>query len=235
MKKTLYLIPTPLHEDTLSSLPAHTIEVIHSLDVFIVERAKTCRRFVSKTKPPKPIHDMIFVELDKHDPGANFPIIKDLFATHNRVGFMSEAGCPGVADPGSEFVWQAHNMGIAVIPLTGPSSILLALMASGLNGQNFHFHGYLSPKKDQVKKDIQRLEKDSRPKSCTQIFIETPYRNKAMIDALMNTLNPETKLCIAANITAPDAYIQSHTIRQWKTSTLPDLHKIPCIFLLLGG
>ena len=235
MKKTLYLIPTPLHEDTLSSLPAHTIEVIHSLDVFIVERAKTCRRFISKTKPPKAIHDMVFVELDKHDPGANYPIIKNLFAEHDRVGFMSEAGCPGVADPGSEFVWQAHTMGIAVVPLTGPSSILLALMASGLNGQNFHFHGYLSPKKDQVKKDIQRLEKTSRPKSCTQIFIETPYRNKAMIEALLNTLNPDTKLCIAANITAPDAYIQSHTIRQWKTITLPDLHKIPCIFLLLGG
>ena len=178
---------------------------------------------------------MIFVELDKHDLSANYPIIKELFTEHDRVGFMSEAGCPGVADPGSEFVWQAHNMGIAVVPLTGPSSIILALMASGLNGQNFHFHGYLSPKKDQVKKDILHLEKTSRPKSCTQIFIETPYRNKPMIESLLNTLNPETKLCIAANITAPDAYIQSHTIRQWKKTTIPDLHKIPCIFLLLGG
>ncbi len=234
MKKILYLIPTPLHEDTLSSLPAHTIEVIHSLDAFIVEKAKTCRRFVSKTKHPKPIHDLDFIELDKHDPVANLPIIKDAFAHYDRVGFMSEAGCPGVADPGSQYVWEAHGKDIQVIPLTGPSSILLALMASGLNGQNFHFHGYLSPKKDLLKKHLQRLEKESRSSQTTHIFIETPYRNKAMVETLLTSLHPETKLCIAANITSPDEYIQSHRISKWKKMTLPDLHKIPTIFLISG-
>lgn len=232
MKKILYLIPTPLHEETLTSLPAHTIEIIHQLDAFIVEKAKTCRRFISKTKHPKPIHDLTFYELDKHDPVANLNIIKDIFANFDHVGFMSEAGCPGVADPGSQYVWEAHGKGIQVIPLTGPSSILLALMASGMNGQNFHFHGYLSPKKDLLKKNLQHLEKASRASQTTQIFIETPYRNKGMIETLLTSLHPETKLCIAANITAPDEYIQTRRIHQWKKSKMPDLHKIPCIFLI---
>jgi len=235
LKKTLYLIPTPLAEDTVRSLPTHTIEVIHRLEVFIVEKAKTCRRFVSATKHPKPIHDLIFVELDKHDPVANVPIIESLFAEHNEVGFMSEAGCPGVADPGSEYVWQAHEKDIQVIPLVGPSSILLALMASGLNGQNFQFHGYLSPKKDLLRKNLINLEKSSRPQYTTQIFIETPYRNRGMIETLLSSLHPDTKLCIAANITGPDEYIRTHRIRKWKRVEMPDLHKIPCIFLIAGS
>ena len=136
MKKTLYLIPTPLYGETLSNLPSQTVETIHGLDAFIVERAKTCRRFVSKIGHPKAIKELIFVELDKHDPESDKTIMKTLFAKHDHVGLMSEAGCPGVADPGSLFVSQAHDMGILVIPLVGPSSILLALMASGLNGQN---------------------------------------------------------------------------------------------------
>jgi len=235
LKKKLYLIPTPLAADTLSSLPSHTIDIIHRLEVFIVEKAKTCRRFVSATKHPMPIHDLIFVELNKHDPVANLPIIKSLFADYDEVGFMSEAGCPGVADPGSEFVWQAHEKGIEVVPLVGPSSILLALMASGLNGQNFQFHGYLSPKKDQLRRELLHLEKTSRPQYTTQIFIETPYRNRAMIEILFNSLHPDTKLCIAANITGPDSYIRTYRIRQWKNIKLPDFHKIPCIFLFAGS
>ena len=232
MKKTLYLIPTPLYGETLSNLPSQTVETIHGLDAFIVERAKTCRRFVSKIGHPKAIKELIFVELDKHDPESDKTIMKTLFAKHDHVGLMSEAGCPGVADPGSLFVSQAHDMGILVIPLVGPSSILLALMASGLNGQNFCFHGYISPKKEQIKKDIQVLERASRNKKETQIFIETPYRNKAMIAALLSTLHPDTRLCIAANISAPDEYIRSHSVKQWKETKMPDLHKIPCIFLI---
>ena len=232
MKKTLYLIPIPLHEDGIYSLPQHTIDTIHRLDAFIVEKAKTCRRFVAKTRPPRPIHDMLFMEMDKHDPVNNLPIIKDIFADHDEVGLMSEAGCPGVADPGSMFVRQAHHQGIKVVPLTGPSSILLALMASGMNGQNFQFQGYLSPKKDQLRKDILALEKIAKQKQSTQIFIETPYRNKAMIELLFSTLHPDTLVCIAANITAPTEFIQTHTIKQWKSTQLPDLHKIPCIFLM---
>ena len=232
MKKTLYLIPIPLHEDGIYSLPQHTIDTIHRLEAFIVEKAKTCRRFVAKTKPPRAIHDMTFMEMDKHDPVNNIPIIKEIFANHDEVGLMSEAGCPGVADPGSMFVRQAHHLGIQVVPLTGPSSILLALMASGMNGQDFHFQGYLSPKKDLLRKNILSLEKAAQQQQTTQIFIETPYRNKAMIELLFSTLHPDTLLCIAANITAPTEYIQTHSIKQWKNAQLPDLHKIPCIFLI---
>jgi 16S rRNA (cytidine1402-2'-O)-methyltransferase len=172
------------------------------------------------------------MEMDKHDPLNNIPIIKEIFADHDEVGLMSEAGCPGVADPGRMFVRQAHHQGIKVIPLTGPSSILLALMASGMNGQSFQFQGYLSPKKDQLRKDILSLEKTAQQQQSAQIFIETPYRNRAMIELLLSTLHPDTLLCIAANITAPTEYIQTHTIQQWKNTQLPDLHKIPCIFLI---
>ena len=218
--------------DSLHSLPQHTIDTIHRLEAFIVEKAKTCRRFVAKTKHPRVIQELTFVEMDKHDPINNLPIIKDIFADFDEVGLMSEAGCPGVADPGGLFVKEAHERGIQVIPLTGPSSILLALMASGMNGQNFHFQGYLSPKKDQLRKDLLSLEKTSKQQKSTQIFIETPYRNKAMIETLLASLHPDTRLCIAANITAPTEYIQTHTIRNWGKTTLPDLHKIPCLFLI---
>lgn len=232
MKKTLYLIPIPLHEEGLHSLPQHTLDRIHSLEAFIVEKAKTCRRFVSKTKHPRVIQELTFVEMDKHEPSNNLHIIKDIFAQFDQVGLMSEAGCPGVADPGSLFVKQAHEQGIQVLPLTGPSSILLALMASGMNGQNFHFQGYVSPKKEQLRKDLLALEKASKHQGSTQIFIETPYRNRAMIEMLLSSLHPDTRLCIAANITGPTEFIQTHTIRQWKQIDIPDLHKIPCIFLI---
>jgi len=218
--------------ESLHSLPQHTIDTIHRLEAFIVEKAKTCRRFVSKTDHPRVIQELTFVEMDKHDPINNLPIIKDIFADFDEVGLMSEAGCPGVADPGGLFVKEAHERGIQVIPLTGPSSILLALMASGMNGQNFHFQGYLSPKKDQLRKELLSLEKISKQQKSTQIFIETPYRNKAMIETLLSSLHPDTRLCIAANITAPTEYIKTNTIHDWKKASLPDLHKIPCLFLI---
>ncbi len=231
-KGKLYLIPTPLGPDAVSTIPEYVIQILHRLEYFIAERAKTARHFIKSTKPIKAFSELHFSELNKHTPPE---AIADFLAPASKgydIGLLSEAGCPGVADPGAEIVRIAHQSDIEVIPLVGPSSILLALMASGMNGQSFAFQGYLSPKPFDLAKDLKRAEQLSVKLNQTQIFIETPYRNNKFIEQALKTLSPHTRLCIAANLTCENQYVKTRTIKAWKANKLPDLHKIPAIFLI---
>jgi len=230
----LYLIPTPLGEEGLSSLPQTTIDIIHQLEVFIVERAKTARRFIKTTNPPRAIGELQVFELDKHQQSSDRQLFKEALALGKDIGFLSEAGCPGVADPGATIVQMAHEEGMEVVPLVGPSSILLALMASGMNGQNFSFQGYLPQAKSDLTRELKRLEQLSGKKRQTQIMIETPYRNKSFIEQAFAILHPNTRFCIAADLTLPTQYIATKTIKEWRKSPPPDLHKRPAIFLIQG-
>ena len=229
----LYLIPTPLGQGAIHSLPAYVIERIHQLRYFIAERARTARRFVKATSPPHAISELTFFELDKHQPEASLAqFLAPLMEGHD-MGLLSEAGCPGVADPGAQMVRIAHQRSIEVVPMVGPSSILLALMASGMNGQSFCFHGYLSPKKPNLAKDLRRLEQQARKQRQTQLFIETPYRNQQVVEVALQTLGPDTHLGIAADLTLDTQYIASRPIAQRRKAKRPDLHKRPSVFMLL--
>ncbi len=231
-KGKLYLIPTPLGEGAVETLPQQVIEILHSLDVFIAERAKTARRFIKATSPVKPFSELTFYEITKHTPAAERQqFLADADMGRN-IGLLSEAGCPGVADPGAIVVQTAHQRGIEVVPLVGPSSIILGLMASGLNGQHFCFHGYLPPKKPELQKELKFLEQRVFKHRQTQIFIETPYRNTGLIEAALQALSPDMLFCIAADLTLPTEYVRTLTIAQWRKTPLPDLHKRPAIFLI---
>ncbi len=231
---TLFLIPTYLADGTAEQvLPPVIRDVITTTDVFFVENVRTARRFISSLKTSRIIDDTLFYDLDKNTPEADTRRqLADLLAQNRNAGVMSEAGCPGVADPGAVAVKIAHQLGIRVEPLVGPSSILLALMASGLNGQSFVFHGYLPIDRPDRIKRLQQLDNEAKTKRQTQLFIETPYRNNPLLADMLATCAPDTRLCIAANVTAPDALIQTRTIADWKNHK-PDLHKIPTVFLLL--
>lgn len=232
MKGQIYLIPTPLGEDALHTIPPYVVEIIHRLDTFVVERAKTARHFIKATLPPYPLSSLTVLEIDENTQAVDFQEIEKTLNAGKSIGVMSEAGCPGVADPGAIVVDWAHKKGFEVMPLVGPSSILLALMGSGFNGQSFQFHGYLSAKRGEIGKDLQRLEGIAQRSRQAQIFIETPYRNKALIETALAILQPTTKFCIAADLTTPSQYIVTKTIAEWKKTTIPDLHKRPAIFLL---
>ncbi len=227
----LYLIPTILAPDTTESVLSPQIkEIIRTTDYYFVENIRTARRFISELKVGKVIDELHFFEVDKD---TNIEQIRKYFKQipqNQSIGVISEAGCPGVADPGAVAVKVAHQLGIRVIPLVGPSSILLALMASGFSGQSFVFHGYLPIDKIERAKKVKVLESESR-KQQTQIFMETPFRNDSFLEDLLNTCQPDTLLCIACNITAPDELIQTKTVNQWKAKK-PDLHKKPTIFLI---
>ena len=233
-KGKLFLIPTVLGEDGLDAIPQYVIEKIHDLRYFIAERAKTARRFIKSTQPPYPISDLTVMELDKRRPTQGIRDFVQPILEGKDVGLLSEAGCPGVADPGTEVVKLAHEKGIEVIPLVGPSSILLALMASGMNGQSFAFQGYLSAKRPQLIIDLKKMEQLSIRLRQTQIFIETPYRNQQFMEAALATLSPQTRLCVAADLTLASQYIATKPVEAWKKSNLPDLHKRPAVFLILG-
>ncbi len=233
-KGKLYLIPTPLGEDANQTIPPYVIELLHKLDFFIAERAKTARHFIKKTNPVKPFSELSFFELNKHTPPEDIPSFLDPAKTGHDIGLLSEAGCPGVADPGAEIVKMAHQNDIQVVPLVGPSSILLALMASGMDGQSFAFQGYLSPKPFELAKDLKRLEQLSIKHRQSQIFIETPYRNNKLIEQAIKTLGPNTRFCIAANLTLETEYVKTRTIKDWKGNKPPDLHKVPAIFIVQG-
>ena len=231
-KGKLYLLPTPLGEGGLAVLPTYLIDRIHSLSVFITEKAKTGRHFIKAIAHPTPIQELEFFELNKRtDPSEWGQYLKSAEAGKD-IGLMSEAGCPGVADPGAEIVRLAHQAGIEVVPLVGPSSILLALMGSGMSGQSFAFHGYLSPKKELLPKDLKRLEGNARKFKQTQIFIETPYRNKQILAQALQHLSAKTQFCIAMDLTLPDQYIVTKTIAEWKKTKLPETHKRPVVFLI---
>lgn len=232
MPPTLYLIPTPLAETAPQLLPSTALETVRSLDHFICEKAKTARRFIKAIGHPKPISELFFEEIDEREPTAAPHFFIEKIKNGHSIGLVSEAGCPGVADPGAEIVALAHKNGIKVEPLVGPSSILLALMASGMNGQRFCFHGYLSPKRPELATDFRRLEQESEQRDQTQIFIETPYRNNAFVETALATLQPDTFFCIAVDLTAPTQFVHSQRVSDWKKTKLPELHKRPAIFLI---
>lgn len=228
----LYLLPTPIAKRKENwVLPEHTVQVIHDLKCFVVEKAQTAQSFLQWIDHPTPLHELTFRVLNKKTPEHEIVSFIKLL-DHQSVGMMSEAGAPGVADPGSVFVKLAHEKGIRVEPLVGPSSILLALMASGLNGQEFSFHGYLPIDESKRTQNIQELEKDSLRSGYTHIFMETPHRNSNLYDLLTQRLRPSTKLCVAAGITSVSEFIVTKSIRKWRSSKTPALAKKPTLFLI---
>jgi 16S rRNA (cytidine1402-2'-O)-methyltransferase len=232
---TLYLIPCTLGDTPAEHvLPQHVIDLARTLQYFVVEQPKTARHFLSALKPRQPIQSLHFAVLNEHTTAIELPeMLAPLMAGHD-LGVISEAGCPGIADPGSDLVELAHRNGIRVVPLVGPSSILLALMASGLNGQRFAFHGYLPIAESERNKAIAALEAESIRRKQTQLFIETPYRNDRMFSALLDRCRTNTLLCIATDITLPSEQILTRPIAEWKSLPAPQLNKRPSLFLLLG-
>lgn len=231
-KGKLYLIPTTLGDnDPMEVLPISVRNTILHLDRFIVENEKTARRFIKNICPEKNQQILKFNLIDKHTDSSLYESYLDDCFSGISVGVISEAGVPGIADPGAEIVKIAHRKNIQVVPLVGPSSILLAMMSSGFNGQNFTFNGYLPIDASEKKSKIRFLEKQSKENNQAQIFIETPYRNNKLLDDLINTLNPTTKLCIAADLTLSSEFIQTQSIREWKNKKV-DLHKRPAIFII---
>jgi 16S rRNA (cytidine1402-2'-O)-methyltransferase len=228
----LYLVPNVLSDaDWQTVLPANVYRVLTDTRFFIVENIRTARRFMKQVNKEIYIDQLTFFELNKHTQASEIPAFLEPLEKGEDVAVISEAGCPGIADPGAEIVKLAHLKSISVVPLVGPSSILLSLMASGLNGQNFAFNGYLPVQSGARSKAISKLEKKAKIERQTQIFIETPYRNNQLIADLLKTCSASTLLCIAANITAENEFISTKTIAEWKKNT-PDLHKQPAIFLI---
>ena len=234
-KGTLYLIPTTLGKTPENnSIPEYTLEVIRKLEVFAVENLRSAVKFLQWVGETVPEYNIEFHQLNKHTSGEEiFEILRPLKAGKD-VGILSEAGAPAVADPGAKLVKKAHQNGIRVVPLVGPSSILLALMASGFNGQSFAFHGYLPLDARPRKQMIQQLEGESRRHDRTQIFMEAPYRNNDLLKSILETCSDTTRLCVAVDITLPEEQIISKEIGHWKKSRKPDLNKRPAIFLLYG-
>lgn len=232
MKKgTLFLIPTFLSEDYTDVLPFGHLEIVRRLDEFIVEEPKTARHFLKKVGSLHTLQSIQMHTLNEHTDSRDVFTYLQSARDGKDIGLMSEAGCPGIADPGSLVVRYAHQSGIQVKPLIGPSSILLALMASGLNGQSFTFHGYLPRETAQRKKKILELEKDAVKKSQSQLFIETPYRNKQLLQDIITVCNEDTLLCIAMNLTSSSETIHTMKIRDWKKLQFQP-EKIPAIFIL---
>lgn len=230
----LYLIPTPISDDEapMSYMPQYNEEVLCSIKYFVVEQVRTARRFISKAKIGIVIDSLNFVELNEHTSSMDIEnMLAPIFEGHD-VGVMSEAGVPGVADPGAEVVAIAHRKGVEVIPLIGPSSILLSLMASGMNGQSFCFNGYLPVKAEEKISKLRELERRAISNNQTQLFIETPYRNDSLFDDMLKILSDKIFLCVACNITSHNQYIKTLTIKEWKNTAKPSLKKIPAIFLI---
>lgn len=233
MKKgKLFLIPTILAEDTSEKVINQGVkEVIKNVRYFLVENIRTARRFISSLKLGINIEELHFEVLDKKTKEADLAKMMQPLFEGNDVGVMSEAGCPGIADPGSIAVAFAHQKEIEVVPLSGPSSMFLALMGSGFNGQSFAFHGYLPIDKKERIQAVKNLEAESLKQKRTQIFMETPFRNNQLLEDLLQHLHPNTLLCIAKNLTGSDEFIQTKPIRDWKKIKL-DLHKVPVVFVL---
>lgn len=239
---TLYLLPTPIAENALHTIPPYTQEIARGLEIFIAEKAKTARHFIKSLGPAKPLQELAFTELADNE---NFEEARKTFLEAIKagkdVGLLSEAGCPGVADPGAVIVALAHREGVKVVPLVGPSSLLLALMASGMNGQRFAFHGYLSPKRPELARDLRRLEQLARQHNQTQIFIETPYRSQMVLEVALETLQAGTLFGVAQDLTGAGEFIRSLPVRHWKKSPSPilpymegatQLEKLPGVFLV---
>lgn len=228
----VYLIPTVLAEGIGNTIPAYVLDAVKDCKVFFVENERSARRYLKSIWKEMVIDDYKWFTIHKAEEEARYQFIQALKEDIN-IGVLSEAGCPGVADPGQILISVAHKHNVTVVPLVGPSSILLALMASGLNGQQFRFVGYLPIDNVEKSKSIKQLESDSTKFNSTQIFIETPYRNNQLLETLLKTCQPATKLCVACDLTSPTEMISTKTIKEWKQNT-PDLHKKPVVFLLLA-
>lgn len=231
----LYLIPCTLGDTPADQvLPQHVIGIARTLRHYVVEQPKTARQFLSALKHEQPIQSLHFSALNEHTKAGELAELLSPLLAGNDVGLLSEAGCPGIADPGAELVELAHQKDIRVIPLVGPSSILLALMASGLNGQRFAFHGYLPIAEADRNSAISTLETESFLRGQTQLFIETPYRNDKLFAALLALCRPSTRLCVATDISLATEQIQTRSIAEWKTKPAPHLNKRPSLFLFLA-
>ncbi|UNY98247.1 SAM-dependent methyltransferase [Zhouia spongiae] len=227
----VYLIPTTLGDvEPLEVLPLSIKRSIEAINHYVVENEKTARAFIKKIAPKKSQPGLKIQLLNKYTDTNELPSFLDPCLEGHHLGVISEAGCPGVADPGAEIVNIAHRKNIQVIPLVGPSSILLALMASGMNGQSFAFNGYLPIDKGEKKSEIKKIEKRSKELKQSQIFIETPYRNNKLLSDFLSILNPHTKLCVACDLTLPSEFIKTQAVSNWKHTEI-DLHKRPCIFI----
>ena len=235
MAGTLYLIPVPLGPTApQDSLPANVLATVRPLTYFVVEQAKTARAFLKAAGTDTPLQELQLEELNEHTKADALDRLLAPLRSGHDVGLLSEAGCPAVADPGANLVALAQQENIRVVPLIGPSSLLLALMASGLNGQRFAFLGYLPAKEAERTKALRDLESDSRKHKQTQLFIETPYRNKAMFDGILQTCSPTTRLTVATDLTLPSESVLTRTIAQWKKKTPPEIERRPTVFLLLA-
>lgn len=228
----LYMMPCPIVEGHLDSLSKEAIDRIRTTTHFVVERARTARRFIKIAGHPSPISELIIFELDKNEPRNGLNDFLSILKDGTNVGVFSEAGCPGIADPGHLAVSYCHDNDIDVVPMIGPSSILLGLIASGMNGQNFAFNGYLPNKAPQLLQKLRSLEQLLQKTNQTQIFMEAPYRNEFILEHCMKAFSPNLRLCIACDINSPDQYIKTKTIKKWKGTKWKQFHKRPSIFLI---
>ena len=235
MAATLYLIPTPISDESAldAVLPPHNMEIINALDYFIVENTRSARRFLSKVGYSRRIDDAEFVELNEHT--TNMAEVDKMVApiiAGRSAGVISEAGVPAVADPGQAVVALCHSHNIRIVPLVGPSSILMAVMASGLSGQSFAFNGYLPVKEPDCGRAIKRLESRAISEHQSQVVIEAPYRNIRLAEAILRHCQPETRLAIACDISSPTEYIKMQSVAEWRRTQLPDIQKRPTIFII---
>lgn len=231
MAATVYLIPSMLHEEGMQSIPSYITEIVKQCQVFFVENERTARRYLKILVKEIIIDNYEWFKIDTDDKLADS--FRKKIKEGKAIGIISEAGCPGIADPGQQLVAIAHEMNVEVKPLVGPNSILLALMASGMNGQQFRFAGYLPIQDPERSKSIKELETESAKKNCTQIFIETPYRNNQLMDALLSVCQPSTKICIAVDLTSEKQFIKTRSVADWKKNK-PDIHKHLVIFCMLA-
>lgn len=229
---TVYLIPTTLDDESVHTIPPYVLDAVKDCQAFFVENERTARRFLKRLWKDMVIDDYQWFTIHKAEQDV-LQAFKKLLREGKHIGILSEAGCPGIADPGQVLAAAAHAAGATVKPLVGPSSILLALMGSGLNGQQFRFVGYLPIDAHARVKALKELEAESNKKRCTQVFIETPYRNDQLMDTIVKNCSPATWLCVAANITSPAEFIHTKKIGDWKKN-MPALHKVPAIFCLLA-
>ena len=233
IETALYLIPVTLGETEINQvLPSYNHDIIVNIKHFIVENIRSARRFLKKVEKSIDIDELTFYELNRHTDRKFIGQYLDALRDGKPVGIISEAGCPAIADPGADVVAIAQQKGYKVVPLVGPSSIIMSVMGSGFNGQSFAFNGYLPVEIPQRIKALKKLEAKVWNDDQTQLFIETPYRNAKMFETIVGILKPKTKLCIAAGITCAEEYIKTKTVAQWKKEKLPDLGKIPAIFLI---
>ena len=234
MKGRLFLIPSPLGDNEPAEvIPAGVLSMLPSITTYVVEAVRTARRYLSAAGLKGHVQDLKFHELNEHTTPEEVEGLMKLFEDGRDVGLITEAGLPAVADPGAQLVRLCHRHGVEVVPMSGPSSLMLALMASGLNGQSFAFLGYLPAKTEERRQALRSIEKHSSTARQTKIFIETPYRNDSLLADILSVCRADTEVCIAANITMPDAFIRTRTAGEWKKA-VPTIGKRPCVFLILG-